>query len=116
MLAAGEAAAVRTCLAPISRPALASVGLLAEIEIEAARRRLRLALVLAARLPGPVGVLDGTVHAHERDLPDRHAVVDRDRQGRQVGELQGQVSLEARIDEPGGAVGEEAEPPERGLS
>src|SRR3954469_102636 len=75
-----------------------------EIEVEAAGRGLGLALVLAPGLAGPIGMLDRAVHPHEGDLADGHPVVDRDGQVGQVGELQRQVSLEARVDEAGGAV------------
>src|SRR3954471_1031959 len=86
---------------------------LAKVEVEAAGGRLRLSLILTPRLAGAIGVLDRPIHAHERDLPDRHAVVDRDRQIRQVGELEGQVPLEARVHEARGAVDDQAEPAER---
>ena len=66
-----------------------------EVEVEAARRGLGLALVLAARLVRAVGPLDRPVHPHERDLPDRHAVVDRDREVGHVRELERQVAAEA---------------------
>src|SRR5262249_54033673 len=51
-----------------------------EVLVETGRGRLRLTLVLAPRLLAPVRALDREVHAHERDLSDRHPVVDRDRE------------------------------------
>ena len=71
-----------------------------EVQVEAGRGRLRLALVLAARLAPSRRELDRPVHAHERDLPDRHPVVDRDRQVGDVRELERQVALEAGSTKP----------------
>src|SRR5206468_10988114 len=101
MLAAGGAAAAKTYLTLTAR--LAGPAVL-EVEVEAARGRLRLPLVLAARLSSAVGVLHRAVHPHEGDLPDRHAMEDRDRQVGEVGQLQGEVAGEPRIHETGSAV------------
>src|SRR5215213_9993357 len=87
-----------------------------EVEVEAARSGLRLALVLARLLARAVRVLDRLVHAHERDLTDRHAVVDRDREVRHVRELERDVPAEARVDEAGCRVDEQAEAAERALA
>src|SRR4051794_14339568 len=80
-----------------------------EVEVEAAGSGLGLTLVLAVGLPRAIGVLHRSVHAHERDLPDWHAEVDRDRQVRHVRELERQISREAAIHEPGGGVDQQAE-------
>src|SRR5215213_10627751 len=87
-----------------------------EIEVEAARRGLRLALVLARVLVRAVRVLDRLVHPHERDLADRHAVVDRDREVRHVRQLEREVPGEPAIDEPGCGMDEESEPSQRALA
>ena len=53
-------------------------------------------------------MLDRPVHAHERDLPDRHALVDRDRQVGDVRELEREVAGEAAVHEAGGRVDQQA--------
>ncbi len=45
----------------------------------------------------------------KRDLPDRHPVVDRDRQVRDVGEFERDVAREATVDEAGGRVDQQAQ-------
>src|SRR3954447_24385302 len=119
MLAAGGPAACRTYLTLSTRLAAVWGGIgglvLREVQIEAAGGGLGLPLVLAARLPGAIGVLDGPIHAHEGDLADRHAAVDRDRQGGEVGELEGEIPLESRIDEAGRRMDHQAQAAERAL-
>src|SRR5437588_2458663 len=90
--------------------------LLREVEVEAAGGGSILALVLAADLGAPVGPLDRTVEPQERELPDRHAVVDVDRQVRDVGELEREVAGEAGVDEAGGGVDQQPDPAERALA
>src|SRR5262249_2476411 len=51
-----------------------------------------------------------------RELADLHLRVDRDRQVRDVRELERHVAVPARVDEPGGRVDQEAEPSERALA
>src|SRR5829696_114235 len=87
-----------------------------EVEIEAAGGGLCLPLVLAARLALPVWMLDGPIHPNKGDLPDRHAVIDRDREVRDVRQLQGEVSLKTRIAEARRAVDQKTQAAKRALS
>src|SRR5579884_2080047 len=87
-----------------------------EVEVVATRRRTALALVLRARLLRPVRTVGGRRHAQERDLPDLHARVDRDREVGDVRQLEGQVPVPACVDESCGAVDEEAETAEARLA
>ena len=48
-------------------------------------------------------------HPVEADLADLHPLVDGDREGGDIGQLQGEIAVEAGIDEPGRRVDEEAE-------
>src|SRR5699024_6124389 len=90
-------------------------GVLAlEVEVEAAWSGLDLALVL---IPArAVRILHGAVHAHEGDLPDRHAVVDRDREVGHVRELEREVAGEAAVHEAGRGVDQETEASKRALA
>ena len=57
----------------------------------------------------PYGLSTGEVRLHEADLPDLHVRVDRDRQVRDVGELEREVAFETCIDEARGAVDQESQ-------
>src|SRR4051794_7404917 len=85
-------------------------------QVKARGGGLRLSLVFRAGGSRPIGLLDLGVHAHERDLADRHAVIDRDRQVGDVRELQGEVALKAGIHEPRGAVDQQPEAAEARLA
>src|SRR5436189_193233 len=93
-----------------------AIPLTLKVQVEAAGRRLRLPLILTARLSGAIWALDRGVHAHERDLPDRHRVIDRHGQVGDVRELERQVALEAGIHESRRRMDEEPEPAKRALS
>src|SRR6478735_4146194 len=81
----------------------------AEVEVVAARRGAALALVLRALLRAPVRVLGRGGHLEEADLADLHARVQRDRQVRDVAQLEGQVTIPACVDEAGRRVDEQAQ-------
>ncbi len=61
----------------------------------------------------PYGFVGGGRHLEERDLADLHPRVDRDRQVGDVRQLERQVPVPSRVDEPGGGVDEQAEAAER---
>ena len=82
----------------------------------AARRRALLALVLRAEAVAAVGRGRRLGQLDERELADLHAVVDRDRQVGDVRELERHVAVPARVDEAGGRVDQEPEPPQTRLS
>ncbi len=63
-----------------------------------------------------VGPLGGPIEPHERDLTDLHAGPELDRQRSNVRELEGDLAPEARIDEAGGGVDEQPDPPETRLA
>ena len=88
----------------------------AEVLEVAAGGRAALALVLGAGGAAAVGPLGRGGHLHEADLADLHARVERDRQAGDVGEFEGDVPVEAGVDEPGGRVDQQAEPAERRLA
>ena len=81
----------------------------------AARRRPALALVLRADRRRAVRRRGRLGHLHEGDLPDLHAGIDRDREVRDVRELERHVAVPARVDEAGRRVDEQAEAAERAL-
>ena len=80
------------------------------------RSRAGLALVLGAEPAGTVRCLGRLGHLDERELPDLHADVDRDRKVRDVRQLERHVAVPARVDEAGRRVDEEPEPPEASSS
>src|SRR5436190_13031357 len=101
------------------RPRTRSGGageLFLKVEVIARGGRAALALVLGAGRFAPVGSLSLGCHLEERDLPDAHPGVDRDRQVGDVGELKGQVAIPAGIDEAGGRMDQQAKPSEARLS
>jgi hypothetical protein len=63
-----------------------------------------------------VRALRRLVERHERQLGDRLARPEDDRHAREVGDLERERALEARVDEAGGGVHDEAEPPQRRLA
>ena len=63
----------------------------------------------------PYGVSAGSVSCTNESWPIFIAVVDRDRQVGDVRELERHVAVPARVDEAGGRVDQEPEPPERRL-
>src|SRR5262249_57127274 len=75
-----------------------------EVQEGPARRRPALALILAA-----VRRVHRRRQAQERQLADAHAEVDRDRQPRDVGELERDVPVPAWVDVASGRVDEQAE-------
>ena len=81
----------------------------------AALGRLDLALVVPAQIRVPVRPLGGTVEGHERQLGDRLARPQDDRDPRQVGDLERQRPGEPGVHEPGGGVDDQAEPAQRAV-
>ena len=88
------------------------------LEVDPRSRRGRPALVLVARSvrAGAVRLLGRAGQREEAELPDLHPRVQDDRQRRHVGQLQGDVPGEAGVDEPGGGVGQQAQPAQRALA
>ena len=86
---------------------------LAEVQVEARRRRTPLALVLAGLV---VGALGRRAHLEHAELTDLHPRVDRDRQVGDVGQFQGQMAAPARIHEPGRRVDQQAEAAQRAFA
>ena len=84
------------------------VGLV-EVDVGAGRGRTALALVVGAVVLGSIGVLGGRGELEEAHLADLHARPELDWQGAHVGQFQGDVPFKARIDEPGGGVGQNAQ-------
>ena len=73
--------------------------LVREVLPVAARRRAALSLVLRAERPRAVRRLGRLGHLHERELPDLHRRIDRDRQVRDVRQLERHVTVEPGVDE-----------------
>src|SRR4051794_10545985 len=61
-------------------------------------------------------MLGGQGEPEEAELADLHAGVELDRQGCHVGQLEGDVPGEARVDEAGRRVGEQTQTTQRGLA
>src|ERR671934_1645188 len=103
--------------APRVLPAGAVAGLVvSEVLPVAARSWAPLPLVLGADAFRSVRSLGGLRQLDERELPDLHAGVDRDREICDIRELERHVPVPARVDETSGRVDEEAETAERALS
>ena len=100
------------------RTTLATLGplLLREVLPVAAGCRPALPLVLRAERRAAVGPRRRLAELHERDLADLHLVVDRDREVRDVRQLERDMAVPAGIDEAGGRVDQQAETPERALA
>src|SRR5262245_51284039 len=94
----------------------ASTSALLEVEVVARRRRAPLTLVLRSRRLTAVRVLGRGRHPQERDLPDLHPRVERDREVRDVRELEGEMAVPAGVDEARGAVDQQPEATERALA
>src|SRR5690242_18815334 len=71
-----------------------------EVLERAARCWTALSLVARAVALAAVRVLGRAAEAEETELADLHARPERDRQGRDVRQLQGHVAVEAGVDEP----------------
>src|SRR5690554_2535952 len=82
----------------------------------ARRCRPALALVAGSVLRAAVRVLRRAREAEEAQLADLHPGPQHDREGRDVAQLERDVTAEARVDEPCRGVGEQAQPPQRGLA
>ena len=91
-------------------------GPLLEIQIRPRGGRTALPLVLAAQLAGTVGDLRRGGQVEDGELADLHARPQGDGQVGDVGKLEGDAAVEARVDETRGGVREEAEAAERGLA
>src|SRR3712207_2210304 len=79
-------------------------------------RRLDLALVVATQIGVAVWALRRAVERHERELRDRQAGVELDRHAGEVRDLERERPAEARIDEAGGRVDDQAQAPDRALA
>src|SRR5260221_14045018 len=86
-----------------------------KVEAISRRRRAHLPLIARPGLRRPVGTLRGAGERKERELPDPHPRIERDRDGVHVAELERDRAVPSGIDEAGGAVDEEAKAAERGL-
>ena len=84
-----------------------------EVGVVAAGGRIGLPAVLRPDASVAVADLDGRREALEADLADLHAVVQLDRQVRDIAQLEGQRALPPGVDVARGRVDEEAEPAER---
>src|SRR5213080_1006972 len=74
---------------------------LAEVQVVARRCRAALALVFRPCGIASIGMLGGGAHPQKRDLPDLHPRIDRDRQVRDVRELEREMPVEPGIHEAG---------------
>src|SRR5579862_4868686 len=82
------------------RPGFRSLG--SEVLVVAAGRWPALALVLRSGRAAAVGMLGCRSHLEERDLPDLHLGVDRNREVGHVRQLEREVSVPTCINEAGG--------------
>ena len=89
-----QGAGLAGCLGPPFCDAPAGV----EVAVRGRRGRCRLALVLGAQLLAAVRPFDRAGHGEEADLADLHAEVERDGQVGDVGQLERQGALPARVD------------------
>src|SRR4051812_46702797 len=81
----------------------------AEVLEVAARGRAPLALVLRPDTLRAVRQGGGGGHAQEGDLADLHPRIERDRQVGNVGQLEGEMAIPARVDESRGGMNEQAQ-------
>lgn len=88
---------------------------MSEVLVHLACGRIYLALVLRSATRISVGNLAWMIEKLERDLTDRHAGPETDRQRCGVGKLQGDRAVEARVDEASRRMDHEPESAERGL-
>src|SRR5580692_9321408 len=79
-------------------------------------RRSALAGVLRTESLGPVRAVGRGRHLEETDLADLHPRVQRDRQIRDVGQLQRDVPVPTGVHEPGRRVDDESQAAERALA
>ena len=89
---------------------------LAEVQVRLRRGRATLVLVLGAELAGAVRGLGRGAHLEQGELADLHAGPEGDGQVGHVGKFQGDVAGEARVDESGGGVGQQAQAAEGGFA
>ena len=71
-------------------------------QVRAGGRGATLSLIVGAERCGPIRRLGWARQVEEAQLSDAHARVEQDRHGRSVGQLEGNVSGETRIDEARG--------------
>src|SRR5699024_10937000 len=71
--------------------------------------RSPLALILRTNRSGAIRYVGVRGHRHEADLADLHARIERDRQRRDVRQLEGDVAVPAGVDEPGGRMDQQAQ-------
>src|SRR5580698_4615005 len=83
--------------------------LLLEVLRVTARRRSALTGVFRAEALRSVRAVGGRRHLEETDLADLHPGIQRDRQVRDVGQLQRDVTVPASVHEPGGRVDNESQ-------
>src|SRR5665811_193619 len=87
-----------------------------EVAVERGCGGFALALVLRPEPRTAIWPLDRARHLEEADLADPHAVVERDRQARDVRELERQVALPARVHVTRGRMDQEPQPPQAALA
>src|SRR5664280_1892631 len=113
---ADQWAASLSATRPSARRVRAAPAPRSEVAVECRGRGLALALVLRAEPGAAVRPLDGGRDAEEADLANPHPLVERDRQARDVRELEREVALPARVHVAGGRVDQQAESAKRALS
>ena len=96
-----------SCFGPVTEDS-PSAGL-DEVLVRARRRGAALTLVFRAGLGAAVRVFGGAGQPEQAQLADLHPRPQGDRQIRDVGQLEGDVAGEPRIDEPRGGVGQQPE-------
>lgn len=84
-----------------------------KIQIRLGRGRAALSLVLGAQRAGAIWVFCGAGHPEKCQLAHLHAWIQRDWQVSRVGKLEGDVALEAWVDETCGGVSNQTEAAER---
>src|SRR5580693_3459908 len=87
-----------------------------EVLIRARRRRSALALILRPCARAAVGMFGRAGQPQDAQLTDLHTRPERDRQVGDVGELQGDVTAKAGIDEAGGRMGQQPQASQRRLA
>lgn len=103
---------------PLMPPPSMAPSHLCPVEVEEGPRGGGPALPLIPR-PVPLAAvreLGGRTEPEHAQLADLHAGPELDGERGEVGQLQGDVPAEPRVDEPGGGVGDEPEPPEGRLA
>ena len=97
-------------------PAASTLPVAREVEMDAARGRFVLSLVLAAQGATPIWMVGGCRHEQEAELTDLHGWEEQDWQGSCVAQFESQVTAEPGIDEASSRVDNETKASERTLA